>query len=539
MPQAAAGKGGGGGGGGGRHAAQVAAGIFLTRVLGYVRERVFAYYFGNDSVPADAFRAALRIPNTIRNLLGEGTLSASFIPVYAALNERADKAAARSLAGAVLGLLLFASGVLALLGIALAPAVTTLIAKGFDEPRRQLTITLVRILFPMTGLMVISAWCLGILNTHRRFFLPYAAPALWNIAGIVAMIAAGTWFANRSLPLDAQLHRLSLALAWGTVAGSLLQIAVQLPACWKLLHGIALRLSVSPEGVTGVLIAWLPLLVGAGVAQLSGLIDTLLGSFTGPGGVSALGYAQLIQVLPISLFGVSVTAVSLPELSRDAAGGGAGAAPNEQLRSRIAVGFRRIVFFVVPSAIAFIALSREIVAALYQTGRFTADATALVGNVLAAYGVGLVGQATVKLFASGFYAMRDTRTPVKIAAFSLLVSTGLAWLLMRWLGAPGIALGSSLGAFLNTTLHLRDLSGRIGNVLRGGDWRAFGITLAAGVVAGALAFGAARLSGGVAPVPRGAGVLAIFGIVYAALTLALKHPDAIRTWQSLTASRAS
>lgn len=539
MPQAAAGKGGGGGGGGGRHAAQVAAGIFLTRVLGYVRERVFAYYFGNDSVPADAFRAALRIPNTIRNLLGEGTLSASFIPVYAALNERADKAAARSLAGAVLGLLLFASGVLALLGIALAPAVTTLIAKGFDEPRRQLTITLVRILFPMTGLMVISAWCLGILNTHRHFFLPYAAPALWNIAGIVAMIAAGTWFANRSLPLDAQLHRLSLALAWGTVAGSLLQIAVQLPACWKLLHGIALRLSVSPEGVTGVLIAWLPLLVGAGVAQLSGLIDTLLGSFTGPGGVSALGYAQLIQVLPISLFGVSVTAVSLPELSRDAAGGGAGAAPNEQLRSRIAVGFRRIVFFVVPSAIAFIALSREIVAALYQTGRFTADATALVGNVLAAYGVGLVGQATVKLFASGFYAMRDTRTPVKIAAFSLLVSTGLAWLLMRWLGAPGIALGSSLGAFLNTTLHLRDLSGRIGNVLRGGDWRAFGITLAAGVVAGALAFGAARLSGGVAPVPRGAGVLAIFGIVYAALTLALKHPDAIRTWQSLTASRAS
>lgn len=539
MPQAAAGKGGGGGGGGGRHAARVAAGIFLTRVLGYVRERVFAYYFGNDSVPADAFRAALRIPNTIRNLLGEGTLSASFIPVYAALNERADKAAARSLAGAVLGLLLFASGVLALLGIALAPAVTTLIAKGFDEPRRQLTITLVRILFPMTGLMVISAWCLGILNTHRRFFLPYAAPALWNIAGIAAMIAAGTWFANRSLPLDAQLHRLSLALAWGTVAGSLLQIAVQLPACWKLLHGIALRLSVSPEGVTGVLIAWLPLLVGAGVAQLSGLIDTLLGSFTGPGGVSALGYAQLIQVLPISLFGVSVTAVSLPELSRDAAGGGGGAAPNEQLRSRIAVGFRRIVFFVVPSAIAFIALSREIVAALYQTGRFTADATALVGNVLAAYGVGLVGQATVKLFASGFYAMRDTRTPVKIAAFSLLVSTGLAWLLMRWLGAPGIALGSSLGAFLNTTLHLRDLSGRIGKVLRGGDWRAFGITLAAGVVAGALAFGAARLSGGVAPVPRGAGVLAIFGIVYAALTLALKHPDAIRTWQSLTASRAS
>ena len=231
--------------GGGRHAAQVAAGIFLTRDL---RERLFAYYFGNASVAADAFRAALRIPNAIRNLLGEGTLSASFIPVYAALSQRADRRAARALAGAVLALLLLATGALAGIGIVFAPGITTLIAKGFDAPRRELTITLVRILFPMTGLMVVSAWCLGVLNTHRRFFLPYAAPALWNIAGIVAMVAAGTWFANLALPLDRQLHRLALALAWGTVAGSLLQIAVQLPACWRLLGGIALRASVAPEG---------------------------------------------------------------------------------------------------------------------------------------------------------------------------------------------------------------------------------------------------------------------------------------------------
>ena len=509
----------------------------MTRVLGYVRERVFAHYFGNDSVPADAFRAALRIPNTIRNLLSEGTLAGSFIPVYAALNERSDKAGARALAGAILGLLVLASGVLALLGIALAPAITTVIAQGFDEPRRLLTITLVRILFPMAGLMVISAWCLGILNTHRRFFLPYAAPALWNIAGIVAMLAAGTWLANRALPLAEQLHRVALALAWGTVAGSVLQIAVQLPACWKLLHGIKLRLSLSVEGVRNVLLAWVPLVLGAGVTQLSGLIDTLLGSFTGPGGVSALGYAQLIQVLPISLFGASVTAVALPELSRDAVA--PNAAPNEQLRARIALGFRRIVFFVVPSSVACIALSREIVAALYQTGRFTVDDTALVGRVLAAYGIGLVGQATVKLFASGFYAMRDTRTPVKIAAFSLVVSTGLAWLLMRWLGTPGIALGSSIGAFVNTTLHLRDLSRRIGSVLLGADWRAFGIALVAALLAGAAAVGVARVAGGLAPVPRGGAVLGIFGIVYAALTLALKHPDAVRTWQSLTAFRAN
>jgi putative peptidoglycan lipid II flippase len=512
----------------------VAAGILVTRVLGYVRERVFAYYFGS-SAAADAFRAALRIPNAIRNLLGEGTLSASFIPVYAALNERENKAAARGLAGAVLGLLLLASGVLALLGIAFAPAITAVVAQGFDAPRRELTTILVRILFPMTGLMVVSAWCLGILNTHRRFFLPYAAPALWNVAGIIAMVAAGTWLAGRALPLPDQLHRLSLALAWGTVAGSVLQIAVQLPACWRLLGGIALRFSIAPEGVRHVLVAWAPLVLGAGVAQLSGVIDTFLGSFTGEGGLASLGYAQLIQQLPLGLFGASVVAVSLPELARDAVG----AAPNDQLRARIAVGFRRIAFFVVPSAFAFAAVGPVIVGLLFQTGRFDADDTALVGGVLAAYGIGLLGQATVRLFASGFYALRDTRTPVQIATLSLLVSGVLSWLLMRRLGPAGIALGSSLGATLNVVLHLRDLDRRIGTVLGRADWRVLGVVVVAGLAAAALAVAAASLATEWPPVPRGLAALGIFGVTYGALTLALRHPDALRSWQSLTGSRAN
>ncbi|MGH8623262.1 MAG: murein biosynthesis integral membrane protein MurJ, partial [Burkholderiales bacterium] len=409
-------------------------------MLGYVRERVFAHYFGNGAA-ADAFRAALRIPNALRNLLGEGTLSASFIPVYAGLNER-NKDAARVLAGTILGLLLLASAALTLIGIGAAPAITAIVAQGFDGPRRDLTTVLVRILFPMTGLMVVSAWCLGILNTHRRFFLPYAAPALWNIAGIAAMIGAAAWLSERGggLTPTEQVYRLALALAWGTVAGSVLQIAVQLPACWRLLRGIPLRVSLAPEGVRQVIVAWTPLVVGAGVAQLSGLVDTFLGSFTGEGGLASLGYAQLVQVLPISLFGVSVAAVSLPELSREAAT----ATANAQLRARIATGFRRIAFFVIPSSFAFAALGPAIIGLLYQTGRFDADDTMFVGGVLAAYGIGLLGQSTVKLFASGFYALRDTRTPVTIAAASLVVSALLSWLLIRPFGPAGIALGSSI-----------------------------------------------------------------------------------------------
>ncbi len=513
--------------GGGRHAARVAAGILVTRVLGYVRERVFAHYFGNGAA-ADAFRAALRIPNALRNLLGEGTLSASFIPVYAGLNEQ-NKDAARALAGAILGLLLLASGILAVIGIVFAPAITAIVAQGFDGPRRALTTVLVRILFPMTGLMVVSAWCLGILNTHRRFFLPYAAPALWNIAGIAAMLGAAAWLKGEGL------YGLSLALAWGTVAGSVLQIAIQLPTCWRLLRGIPLRVSLAPEGVRQVIVAWLPLVVGAGVAQLSGLVDTFLGSFTGEGGLASLGYAQLVQVLPISLFGVAVAAVSLPDLARDAVA----AQPNDQLRTRIAVGFRRISFFVIPSAFAFAALGPTIIGALFQTGRFDADDTVLVGGVLAAYGIGLLGQSTVKLFASGFYAMRDTRTPVRIAITSLVISGFLSWFFMRRFGPAGIALGSSIGGTLNTVLHLYDLDRRIGTILQRSDWQIVGRVVAAALIAALLGIGMAQLAAGWRPIPRGIAVLGIFGVAYGALTLAFRHPDAIRAWQSLTGSPAN
>ena len=513
---------------GGRHAAQVAAGILVTRVLGYVRERVTAYYLGNGAI-ADAFRIALRIPNAIRNLLGEGTLSASFIPAYAALSEREDKSAARALAGAVAGLLLLAAGVLAVVGIVLAPQLTHLLAPGLAPPTRAVAVTLMRLLFPMSGLMVCSAWCLGVLNTHRRFFLPYAAPALWNVAGIAALVLSATWLISQNLPVDQQLYRLALALAWGTVAGSVLQVAIQVPTCWRLLDGIALRLSTAPEGVAQVLIAWAPLVLGAGVAQLSSLVDTFLGSLAGTGGVSSLAYAQLIQVLPVSLFGTSVAAVSLPDLSRDAVT----AMPNDQLRSRIATGFRRITFFVMPSSVAFAALGPVIVGALFQTGRFGDSDTLKVGGVLAAYGVGLLGQASVKLFASGFYALHDTKTPVRIASFSLLVSGGLAYVFMRWYGPAGIAFGSSLGAMLNVVLHLRDLDARIGRVLERSDWQAFATSVVAALVAGAAAMGAAHLGAGLGPIPRALGALGIFGVTYAAVTLMLKHPDATRLWTSL------
>jgi len=517
----------GGGGGGGRYAVRVAAGITLTRVLGYVRERVFAHYLGNGAV-ADACRAALRIPNVVRNLLGEGTLSASFIPVYASLNER-DKDGARALANAVLGLLALAAAGMAVLGIAFAPALTAVVAPGFAGSTKDLTITLVRLLFPMTGLMVISAWCLGVLNTHRKFFLPYAAPALWNIAGIAALVAAGTWLAAPDLPPTQQLHRLALALAWGTVAGSVLQVAVQLPACWRLVRGLAPRASFRVPGVRDVLVAWAPLVLGAGVAQISALVDTFLGSLVGTGGVASLSYAQLVQQLPVSIFGVSIAAVALPDLSRDAAGGGG----TEALRARLATGFRRIAFFAAPSAFAFAAFGDVIVGALFQTGRFGSADTSVVGGVLAAYGIGLFGAASVKLFASGFFALRDTKTPVRISIVTLALSSGLAALLMRVFGVAGIALGSSIGATVTLLTQLWLLERRVGPVLDRIAWRYVAMVMAASVVAAGAGMAAAMVTGAMGAVPRAAVVLGAFGLVYLALTSSFKHPEALRLWSLL------
>jgi len=513
--------------GGGRYALRVAAGIFLTRVLGYVRERVFAHYLGNGAV-ADACRAALRIPNVVRNLLGEGTLSASFIPVYASQNER-DQDGARALANAVLGLLALAAAAMALLGVAFAPALTALVAPGFAGQTRELTVTLVRLLFPMTGLMVISAWCLGVLNTHRKFFLPYAAPALWNIAGIASLWTAATWLAAPALPPDQQLRRLALALAWGTVVGSVLQVAVQLPTCWRLLRGLAPRPSLAVPGVRAVLTAWMPLVLGAGVAQLSALVDTFLGSLAGVGGVASLSYAQLVQSLPVSVFGVSIAAVALPELSRDAAG----REPNEVLRARLATGFRRIAFFTAPSAFAFAALGDVIVAALFQTGRFGAADTTLVGGVLASYGIGLIGAASAKLFASGFFALRDTRTPVRISIATLALSSGLAALLMRVFGVAGIALGSSIGATVTLLLQLRLLETRIGPVLDRNAWRYLGVVVGTSLAAAGGGLAVAMAGSDLSAVLRAAVALGTFALVYFAGTVSFKHPDALRLWSLL------
>jgi putative peptidoglycan lipid II flippase len=452
----------------------VGAGIFLSRLTGFARDVTIAAFFGTG-IAADAYTAALRIPNILRNLLGEGTLSASFIPVYSGLLGRQADADGRRLAGSVLGLLLAFAAALSGVGVLLAPWLTRVIVPGWPEESVALTTRLVRVLFPMAGFMILAGWCLGVLNSHRRFFLSFAAPAVWNLAQVAGLFTAWAfgW------------EPLVIALAWSTLVGGALQFLVQLPAARKVAGAIRLSLDFRWPPVRLVLKNFGPVVLGAGVAQVSGFLDVFLASFLAHGAVASLYYAQRLYYLPLSLFGTSVAASSLPELSREAE-----SQALEALRRRLAGGFRTIVFAALPSSLVLAVFGDLIVALLFQRGDFTVTSTWWVSGTLAAYAMGLPAASAVRLFASGFHAMLDTRTPVRYAAVALLIGAAVGAALMWPLYAPGLAVGAAVGSWVYLLLLWNGLERRLGALVERADLRYLRnvvIAALAGIGTGALA----------------------------------------------------
>jgi len=498
-----------------RFAFLVAAGIFLSRIFGLVRDRVFAHYFGN-SAAADAFRAALRIPNFLQNLFGEGVLSASFIPVYASLVARRDDAEARRTAGAVAALLGLATSLLVLIGVLATPLLIAVIAPGFSGEKRELTIRIVRILFPSAGLLVFSAWCLGILNSHRRFFLPYVAPVIWNAAMIATL-----WGFGRNHTQS----QLAVILAWGSVVGSALQVGVQLPAVLRLLQGLNLSLA-DPRGNVAIIVRnFLPVFVGRGVLQISAYIDALLASLLPTGAVAALSYAQTLYTLPVSLFGMSISAAELPVMSGTVGGESVVA---ETLRVRLNSGLRQIAFFVVPSVAAFLVLGDVVVSAIYQSGRFQHADAMYVWGILAGASVGLVASTFGRLYASTYYALRDTRTPLRYAVLRVLLTTILGYLFAvplppalgiaaSW-GVAGLTISAGIASWLEFVLLRRTLNRRIGH---SGAPPAYLVRLwVAALLAGAAGLAIQHFLAAGSPILRALFVLGPYGVLYFVLTIA-------------------
>jgi len=505
----------------------VAAGIMVSRVFGFVRVRVLAHYLGN-SEPMGAFQAALRIPNLLQNLLGEGVLSASFIPVYSKLLAEGKHEEASQVARAVATLLFFVATIVTLVGVLFAGQVSDLLAPGFHGPVRDLTVTLVRIFFPGTALLVLSAWCLGVLNSHRRFFLSYASPVLWNgaiIAFAVAFGAGATDEGGRS--------SLAVRLAWGAVVGSALQLLVQVPTVWALLRSLRPSLAIGSDGVRRTVRAFGPVLVGRGSVQISAYLDLLLASYLGPTMVSAMSYAQTIFLLPVALFGMSISAAELPEMSSATGGVDEVAA---HLRRRLDGGLRKVVFFVTPSAVAFVAIGQVVVAALFQTGRFGPRDTEIVWLILTGSAIALPANTQSRLLTSAFYALGDTVTPLRCGLVRVILSFVVGWAVALPLrthygyapvwGAFGLTAAFAIAGWVEFELLRRTLAVKIQGVplplslsIR---------CLLAALVAGAVAYGVdTRIA--LTPWWRALVVLPIFGTLYLALTALLGVAE-LRAW---------
>ena len=532
----------------------VAAGILCSRLAGLVRLRVFAHYFGLQSDAADAFNAAFRIPNFLQNLFGEGALSASFIPVYASLVARGERRDADRVAGAVASLLALVVAALVLAGVFATPLLIAVIAPGFTGAKRALTIDIVRVLFPGAGLLVLSAWCLGVLNSHHRFLLSYAAPVMWNAAMIATLVVFG---GQTTLP------RLAVLLAWGSVAGSALQFAVQVPVVLRVAPDLRFGLGIlwgrasgpadaalppsrfgrfgeprrsSPDSeasgggkgprqtshVHTVTRNFVPVFISRGVVQVSAYIDALLASLLPTGAVTGLSNAQLLYTLPVSLFGMSIAAAELPGMSGDSSSA-------EALRLRLDRGLRQIAFFVVPSAMAFLALGDIIAAALLQTGRFRHEDAVYVWGILAGSAVGLLASTLGRLYSSTYYALRDTRTPLRFALVRVVLTTALGYLfaipLPRLLGLPpiwgaaGLTASAGLSGWVEMLLLRTTMNRRIG---RTGLPAAYVSRLWASSAAGAAVAWAVKIAlPPLHPIVTAVFVLGPYGVVFFAATWAL------------------
>ena len=462
-----------------RGVAQVASGILLSRVFGLVREKVAAHFLGVGAY-GDVFTLVFRGPNLLQNLLGEQALSASFIPVYAGKLEQQGREEARAFAGAMFGLLAVALTLVAVLGVLAAHWIVLVLNPGLlgdaaavaegtrEVDRFPLAVAGVRLVFPMAAVLVMCAWCLGVLNSHRRFFLSYASPVVWNLAIIGAVLWAGTAAGGGG-------ETVVLAACAGALLGAALQFAVQLPAAAWSMGGLRPRLSLAVDGVREALARLGPAVLGRSAAQISGYIDLWIASFLAVGTLAALGWAQRLYLLPIALFGLSIAAVELPELSR---------LPEEERADRIPQRFSAAAatasFLLAPTLLAFLVFGYLAVGVLYRGGQFGAADNWLVYLVLAAYSLGLPATVTSRLLQNVFFALGDTRRPARVAFFRLGASAGVgiaasialdpiplsAWVPVAGaeelsLAPVGLAMGSATAAWVELALLRRPLRQRV------------------------------------------------------------------------------
>ena len=483
----------------------------VSRVLGLVRDVLFARGFGAELV-TDAFFVAFRLPNLLRRLFAEGAFSQAFVPVLGEHKNRLGAQETRSLIDGVATLLFVALAITAALGVALAPLIVYVTAPGFaaNPQKFDLTVTMLRIVFPYIALISLVAFAAGILNTWNRFAVPAITPALLNVAFIVAVV----FFADAFDPP-------ALVLAWAVVVGGLLQLAFQVPFLLRLGVLPRWKLNLSHPGVRRILKLMAPAAFGVSISQISLVINTIFASFLVTGSVSWLYYADRLMEFPAGVLGVAVGTILLPSLSKYHAD----AKPEEYARL-LDWGLRITILLAVPSAAALAVLALPFIATLFHYGRFTAQDAWMTQQALIAYSIGLVGMILVKILAPGFYARQNVVTPVKIGVLTLLATQAMNLAFIGPLKHAGLALAIGLGACLNAGLLYRTLR-RHGIFVPQPGWPVFLLKVAASVAFMAVVLfttmGESRWWLGAAweqKVPAAAGLVALGTAAYAACLFA-------------------
>ena len=426
---------------------------FLSRILGLARDIVLARLFG-AGMAADAFFVAYRIPNMLRELFAEGTMAAAFIPVCSEYVKKRSYQDTKNLVDSSFTMLLFILVVICVVGILGTPLIVYIIAMGFaDDPEQQaLTIQLTRIMFPYVVFIGLSSLIMGILNTVRSFTAPAFAPVMFNLTIIACAFLVAPQLPN---PI--------YGIAIGVVLGGCTQFLIQLPSLKRVNFSLSLHWNPSHPGVRRIGALTVPTIVGLGVTQANLLLNTILASFLVTGSVTFLFYGMRLVHFPLGLVGIALATAILPSLSALTADGA-----RDELCRHVEFGLRHVFFLMIPATVGLITLRTPIIHLIFEHGEFTADATRGTATAVAFYAIGLWAFGAMRIVVSAFYALQDTRTPVRVAILALFCNIALSLSLVGPLQHGGLAFATSCAAMINVGILLVFLVKKIGPL----NWQA-------------------------------------------------------------------
>lgn len=420
----------------------VSASTFISRIFGFVRDMVVAHAFGAGSA-ADAFFVAFKIPNFLRRLFAEGAFSQAFVPVLSEYKTQRAPDEVKVFLDRVTGSLAAVLGLMTALGIVAAPVIITVFAPGFaaHEDKFALTVEMFRLTFPYLLFISLTALAGGVLNTYGRFAVPAFTPVFLNLS----LIGATLWLAPR-------MQQPVTALAWGVFIAGAVQLVFQFPFLLRLRFLPWPRINFGDPGVRKIMKLMGPAIFGASVTQISLMIDTIIASFLATGSVSWLYYSDRLVEFPLGVFSIAFATVILPSLSQKHAQGS-----HEQFSATLDWALRWVVLIATPAAVGLAILAEPLLCALFQYGEFSEHDVVMAGRSLTAYAFGLLGFSLVKVLAPGYFARQDTRTPVRIGVIAICANIVFNLFLVFPLKHAGVALSTSLAAFLNAALLYRGL----------------------------------------------------------------------------------